>query len=97
MTSGGILLHDVGTCVTAGPWPDVVHDDIQGDPRPACAFDTPALRGLADSAPYFHDGSAATLADVLPAMLQAAAGPGVAPQTLSAADQNALVEYLRSL
>ncbi|MDQ3333903.1 MAG: c-type cytochrome [Myxococcota bacterium] len=29
------------------------------------AFDTPSLRALAASAPYFHDGSAATLATVL--------------------------------
>jgi cytochrome c peroxidase len=97
VTPGGVLLHDVGTCVTSGPWPDVVHDDIDGDPRPSCAFDTPALRGLVDSAPYLHDGSAATLNDVLPFMLQAAAGPGGTPQTLSASDQTALIEYLRSL
>jgi YVTN family beta-propeller protein len=97
MTPGGVLLHDVGTCVTSGSWPDVVHDDIDGDPRPSCAFDTPALRGLADSAPYLHDGSAATLGDVLPAMLRAAAGPGGTPQTLSAADQTALIEFLRGL
>ena len=96
-TTGGVLLHDVGTCVTSGPWPDVVHDDIDGDPRPSCAFDTPALRGLADSVPYLHDGSAATLEDVLPSMLRAAAGPGGTPTTLSPADQTALVEYLRSL
>jgi YVTN family beta-propeller protein len=95
--SGGVLLHDVGTCVTGGPWPDVVHDDIDGHPRPSCAFDTPALRGLADSMPYLHDGSAATLDDVLPSMLRAAAGPGGTPQTLSSADQTALVEFLRSL
>ncbi len=95
--TGGVLLHDVGTCVTSGPWPDVVHDDIDGHPRPSCAFDTPALRGLTDSAPYLHDGSAATLDDVLPSMLQAAAGPGAAPQTPSAADRTALIEYLRSL
>jgi YVTN family beta-propeller protein len=97
MTPSAVLLHDVGTCVTGGTWPDVVHDDIDGDPRPACSFDTPALRGLVDSAPYFHDGSAATLEDVLPFMLQAAASPGATPQTLSASDQTALVEYLRSL
>jgi YVTN family beta-propeller protein len=95
--TGGVLLHDVGTCVTSGGWPDVVHDDIDGDPRPSCAFDTPALRGLVDSAPYFHDGSAPTLGDVLPSMLQAAAGPGGTPPSLSATDQAALIEYLRSL
>jgi YVTN family beta-propeller protein len=95
--AGPVLLHDVGTCVTSGPWPDVSHDDILGHPRAACAFDTPALRGLVDSAPYLHDGSAATLGDVLPSMLQASAGPNASPAVLSPAEQQALVEYLRSL
>ena len=97
VTPGGVLLHDVGTCVTNGPWPDAVHDDLDGDPRPSCAFDTPALRGLVDSAPYFHDGSAATLADVLPKMLQATVAAGTPAPTLSDDDTNALVEFLRSL
>jgi YVTN family beta-propeller protein len=96
-TPDGVLLHDVGTCVTSGPWPDVVHDDIDGDPRPACAFDTPALRGLVDSAPYLHDGSAATLDDAVTVMLRATVPAGTAPPTLSASDGQALVEYLRSL
>ncbi len=94
---GPVLLHDVGTCVTGGRWPDVAHDDIEGHPRAACNFDTPALRGLSDSAPYLHDGSAATLGDVLPSMLQAAAGAGRAPAVLTSAQAKALVEYLRSL
>jgi len=97
LTTGGVLLHDVGTCVTSGAWPDVAHDDIDGNPRPSCAFDTPALRGMSDSAPYLHDGSAARLEDVLPIMLQAVVGPGATPPTLEAADQTALIEYLRSL
>jgi YVTN family beta-propeller protein len=96
-TEGGVLLHDVGTCVTSGAWPDVAHDDIDGDPRPSCAFDTPALRGLADSAPYLHDGSAATIEDVLPVMLRASVIPGAPSSALSPSDQTALVEYLRSL
>lgn len=94
---GVVLLHDVSTCVTSGPWPDVTHDDIIGDPRAACAFDTPALRGLVDTAPYLHDGSAATLEDVLPSMLRASAAAGTSPTVLSAAERQALVEYLRSL
>jgi len=97
VTTGGVLLHDVGTCVTTGPWPDVVHEDINGDPRPACAFDTPALRGLSDSAPYLHDGSALTLEEVLPSMLNAATPAGSVPPALDPADQTALLEYLRSL
>ena len=44
-------LHDVGTA-TSGE-------------RIGPAYDTPTLRGLYDSAPYFHDGSAATLYQAL--------------------------------
>lgn len=44
--------HDVGTGDRPGEW---------FGPR----FDTPTLRYLFDSAPYLHDGSAATLMDVL--------------------------------
>jgi YVTN family beta-propeller protein len=95
-TAGGVLLHDVGTCAQ-GDFPDVDHQDILGDERVACAFDTPSLRGLADSAPYLHDGSAATIDEVVPVMLQAVAPAGQAAPTLTADQQKALVEYLRSL
>jgi DNA-binding beta-propeller fold protein YncE/cytochrome c peroxidase len=97
LTPGGVLLHDVGTCVTSGAFPDVAHEDILGDARGACAFDTPALRGLSDSAPYLHDGSAATLEAVVSVMLGAVTAPGAQPSALSPADEQALVEYLRSL
>jgi cytochrome c peroxidase len=96
-TPGGVLLHDVGTCASSAEGSDVEHEDSQGDARQACLFDTPQLRGLADSAPYLHDGSAATLADVLPAMLKAGAPAGQAAPNLSEADRRALLEYLRSL
>jgi cytochrome c peroxidase len=93
----GVLLHDVGTCVTSGTFPDVGHADIEGHPRDACAFDTPQLRGLADSAPYLHDGSAASLSDVVPIMLRACAPPGETPPKVSDDEATALVEYLRGL
>jgi DNA-binding beta-propeller fold protein YncE len=96
-TAGGVLLHDVGTCVRTGDFPDVDHTDIAGDARGACAFDTPALRGLTDSAPYLHDGSALTLDAVVPIMLHATVAPGETPLALSGSDRQALVEYLRSL
>ena len=44
-------LHDVGTATD--------------DERIGPAYDTPTLRGLYDSAPYFHDGSAATLYEAI--------------------------------
>jgi len=46
-----LQMHDVGTATA--------------DERIGPAYDTPTLRGLYDSAPYFHDGSAATLVDAL--------------------------------
>jgi YVTN family beta-propeller protein len=87
--TGMVTLHDVGTCA-AGDWPDVAHLDLAGDARAACAFDTPSLNGVADSAPYLHDGSAATLADAVDAHVPAAAA-------LLDADRTALFEFLRSL
>lgn len=46
-----LQMHDVGTATP--------------DERIGPAYDTPTLRGLYDSAPYFHDGSAATLYETL--------------------------------
>lgn len=38
---------------------------ITGEPQDFEAFDVPALRGIAHTAPYFHDNSAETLRDVV--------------------------------
>jgi hypothetical protein len=53
----------------------------------------PSLRGIAHTAPYFHDQSAAALADVVAQFV----ANGQVPATLTAAEQAALVEYLNSL
>lgn len=90
--SGAITLHDVGTCNT-GSYPDVPHTDDESHPRAACQFDTPALRGLVDAAPYFHDGSARTLRDVL----EQTRGRMGDITVLSTDEIDALIEYLRSL
>lgn len=90
--AGPVLLHDVGTCDT-GVFPDVAHEDAEGHSRAACQFDTPSLRGVADSWPYLHDGSAATLRDVL----EQTRGRMGDIRSLSDDDLTALVEYLRSL
>jgi YVTN family beta-propeller protein len=59
---------------------------------PDVRYDTPSLRWLWLTAPYFHDGSAATLYDVfrLPGVHQLI-------QTVSGEDIDALVSYLLSL
>jgi YVTN family beta-propeller protein len=91
-TAGPVLLHDVGTCVTM-PYPDVSVDAYNGTSRPACQFDTPGLVGVFDSAPYFHDGSAATLDDVVDHFVQFL-NINPAPTSQQHSD---LVAYLRSL
>ncbi|HHJ35901.1 MAG TPA: c-type cytochrome [Gammaproteobacteria bacterium] len=55
----------------------------------------PGLRGLAFTAPYFHDGSAATLDDVVKRYTSTDI-PEV-PSTLTAEEQSSIVEYLKSL
>ena len=75
-------------------YPDVAHFAVDGiTPRPACMFDTPSLSGLASSPPYLHDGSAATIHDVL----EQTRGAMGNITSLSAAEEAELVEYLRSL
>ena len=86
-------LYDVGSCNTDARWPDRPHATDDGAPRDACRFDTPGLRGVADSAPYLHDGSAATLRDVL----ERTRGRMGNIQGLSPDDLDALVAYMRSL
>jgi mono/diheme cytochrome c family protein len=87
-----VILHDVGTCNT-GSYPDVAHADVAGNPRAACMFDTPSLRGVGDSWPYFHDGSANTLHDVL----ENTRGRMGNISSLSSSDEDDLITYLRSL
>jgi cytochrome c peroxidase len=69
---GQVIFNDptIG-CVTCHPAP--LYSDLQkhdvGTATPGerigPEFDTPTLRGLRDSAPYFHDGSATTLAEAV--------------------------------
>jgi hypothetical protein len=59
----------------------------------AAAFDTPSLRFVAGTAPYFHDGRYATLRD----LLTRSDGPMGAARDRSAADIDALETFVRSL
>ena len=49
--------------------PDVGRFKVTNKPEDTGAFKTPTLRDIAESAPYFHDGSAATLEDAVDIML----------------------------
>ncbi len=58
------------------------------------AFRTPGLRGAAETAPYMHDGSAASLCD---AVKPHAVGAGATPPELGTAQRTDLVAFLRTL
>jgi cytochrome c peroxidase len=62
----------------------------------------PALRGLAHTAPYFHDGSAATLADVVAHYARGGqpgqpVSPAISPLLLTTQDVDDLVAFLEGL
>ena len=67
------------------------------------AFRTPSLRNVALTAPYMHDGSFDTLADVVDYYAQGGTpgdpqqDPRILPLALEAADRRALVAFLQSL
>lgn len=85
---------------------------ISGDPGDYESFDIPQLRGVAHTAPYFHDNSHATLADVvdtysrfilpgifplnLPAVLPPE-GPGLPPESIAKQDKIDLLAFLQKL
>ena len=69
----GVLLtdqqyHNVGIGMDQKE-PDVGRFKVTNKPEDTGAFKTPTLRDIAESAPYFHDGSVATLEEALDIML----------------------------
>ncbi|HKV38355.1 MAG TPA: cytochrome c peroxidase [Blastocatellia bacterium] len=75
---------------------------VTGNSLDIGAFKTPSLRDVELTAPYFHDGSAKTLADVV-AFYVKGGNPNpnrdweLQPVNLSTAEQADLVEFLKSL
>jgi YVTN family beta-propeller protein len=76
--------HDVGTASLA--------EKLSGE-EDALVFNTPSLRGLALTAPYLHDGSAATLEQVLDRTANTMGHAG----SLQPGQRADLIAYLRSL
>ncbi|HZI16364.1 MAG TPA: cytochrome c peroxidase [Myxococcus sp.] len=81
-----------------------VAGDDPGRPEPGrgATFKTPSLRDVARTAPYFHDGSAATLEDVIDHYARGGAegAPGardIHPLALTPEEKRALVAFLRAL
>ncbi len=79
-------LHDVGTILP--------HSGTRMG-APLTGFDTPTLKGIWNTAPYLHDGSAATLLDVI--ITRNPAGQHGAVSTLNVAQRDDLLAYLSQL
>jgi cytochrome c peroxidase len=90
------------TAFTGESGPDLGRFEITLEPGDRYAFKTPSLRNVAHSAPYMHDGSLATLEDVIEFYDR---GGGdvpdksmvLAPLRLAPREKRALVAFLRSL
>ncbi|MCC7421464.1 MAG: c-type cytochrome [Planctomycetaceae bacterium] len=96
-----LLLHDMGQTLSAGgsyndpPIPDP--DEFVSAPAKQSEWRTPPLWGVADAAPYMHDGRAATLEEAI----RAHTGQGDPARTaftqLALEEQKQLVLFLKSL
>lgn len=94
--------HNVGIGMDAAD-PDVGRYKVTRIDEDRGAFKTPTLRDVADSAPYFHDGSAATLEEAVKIMVDGGIdNPHLDRTNLERADLTAdevhdLMEFLRAL
>jgi cytochrome c peroxidase len=87
---------------TTGSFLDDGHAAVSNRPEDRGAFKTPTLREVERSAPYMHDGSLASLDDVVDyydrgGNRHALLDPEVRPIGLTATEKHALVAFLRSL
>lgn len=89
--------HNIG----AGQINDPGRAAITGRAEDWGAFKTPTLRNVELTAPYMHDGSLATLREVVQFYNRGgvtnSVDPNIRPLRLSAAEIDALVEFLRAL
>ncbi len=86
--------------VSEPPANDLGRYEVTQDPADRWRYKTPSLRNVALTAPYMHDGSFATLADVVVYYNRggyAAPDREIEPLGLSPMEQNDLVVFLESL
>jgi hypothetical protein len=88
------VLRDVGTHLTSNP---IEHKSDGSPSQGELGYNIPSLLGLATSAPYFHDGRALTLLDLLGPAFSAHTNAGGTGYVMSPSDVNALVVFLESI
>lgn len=94
--------HNIGLVSWGNLLPDMGRYVQKPVPRLKGAFKTPQLRGIALTAPYFHDGSAETLKDVIAlydkgGIITTNLDPNIKPLKLSAQDKEDLLAFLHAL
>ena len=94
--------HNTGVAWRDGQWLDPGRFAITGQDADHGAFKTPTLREIARTAPYMHDGSLATLEDVIEfydrgGNANSYRDPELRPLRLSAEEKQALAAFLRAL
>jgi len=104
-----LLLHDMGSLGRSGGYASVVRQFTVGADKSArkgnrptvetvsSEWRTPPLWGCADSAPYFHDGSAPTLRRAIALHDGEASASGNEFEKLPKASQDTLIEFLGTL
>lgn len=102
----GVLLtdlqyHNVGIGMRASK-PDLGRFDITEEPRHRGAFKTPALLNVSRSAPYFHDGSVATLPAAVEQLLAGGLrnphlDPSLKPVKLTPDERQDVLAFLEAL
>jgi cytochrome c peroxidase len=94
--------HNTGVAWRSGTVTDDGRFMASGRPEDRGAFKTPTLREIARTAPYMHDGSVATLADVIDfydrgGIANPHRDPELRPLQLTAGEKQALEAFLRAL
>ncbi len=94
-----LLLHDLGNTLAAGigSYGEAIAPPNSTTVPVAPEWKTPALWGVADSAPYLHDGRADTLEDAILAHAGEAAGVTDAYKVLKPAEQQEVIAFLKTL
>jgi cytochrome c peroxidase len=94
--------HNTGVAWREGRIEDEGRFAISANPRDHGAFKTPTLREIARTAPYMHNGSIATLEDVIEFYSEGGRAnrfldSEIRPRNLTSVEKRSLVAFLRSL
>jgi len=94
--------HNIGLASFGNPEPDLGRYLQKPVAAMKGAFKTPTVREVARNAPYFHDGSAKTLSEVIDhydkgGAVRSNISPNLLPLGLTADEKNSLVSFLEAL